>query len=477
MKIKKISIIAIVILMLMPVFMPITVNAASTYSLPNSAQGEQTVDINTITFNYNESKKIYLPENYTDYFVLQNVSNQGTYKYAITYYSLPETATSGQIQYYSNNWCFELMLSLSFESLENAVKFLNNPDNTSTVKKCFISATYPDKTIKIPTNTSNIVYSSSEYVIKQEYYGGGTTEYGYQTKIMAEQYWTTIYENPYIPPCLHTNTVTQGTSEATTTTHGYTGDTICLDCGEITKYGEFIHKFNSNNVCYICGVVKNNIGIGSNVINNKTYYYPAGYPTLTVIFGYYNDLIIWSPENTKLKVQSNQETWKVHYINEDGTASDSTTDYYYIIIDKNYSEYNFDYEYIVNTITNIETEYTKQESFYGYYYRAIVGDTFNTRSGYNGHFEAITIEELFGEHAEHIEDTPEVIPEPEEPEITPPTEDEEGGIIGLLKTILEYLNPFNWIKASNGTLFFDKAGELINESLKDNKFYTKKGSN
>lgn len=38
--------------------------------------------------------------------------------------------------------------------------------------------------------------------------------------------------------------------------------------------------------------------------------------------------------------------------------------------------------------------------------------------------------------------------------------------------VIEALNPFNWIKASNGTLFFDKAGELINENLKDNKFYT-----
>lgn len=38
--------------------------------------------------------------------------------------------------------------------------------------------------------------------------------------------------------------------------------------------------------------------------------------------------------------------------------------------------------------------------------------------------------------------------------------------------IIENINPFNIIKLNNGTLLFDKAGELINENLKNNKFYT-----
>lgn len=45
-------------------------------------------------------------------------------------------------------------------------------------------------------------------------------------------------------------------------------------------------------------------------------------------------------------------------------------------------------------------------------------------------------------------------------------------LIEKADVIIENINPFNIIKLNNGTLLFDKAGELINENLKDNKFYT-----
>ncbi len=45
---------------------------------------------------------------------------------------------------------------------------------------------------------------------------------------------------PEIPICKHTHTEIQGAKEATCTEDGYTGDEICLDCGEIIKKGEVI---------------------------------------------------------------------------------------------------------------------------------------------------------------------------------------------------------------------------------------------
>lgn len=45
-------------------------------------------------------------------------------------------------------------------------------------------------------------------------------------------------------------------------------------------------------------------------------------------------------------------------------------------------------------------------------------------------------------------------------------------LIEKADVIIENINPFNIIKLNNGTLLFDKAGELINENLKNNKFYT-----
>lgn len=446
MNFKKIGIIALMISLMLSLVMPVYAEEINTRSVE---AGNTITFETTLELKYNEY--YFAPEGYENVMVFGNNTNsESATRIYLLYYADGGITSIGNAQIKGKFYI------RYFSTEEELTEVLFN--GQSTTINMHLETGY------IGTLASYTLYVSDDYTKIYQSQNAPMTLADYFIE------WTNA-GNIYIPPCQHTNTVTQGTSEATTTTHGYTGDTICTDCGEITKNGELEHKFNSNNVCYICSVVKDNINIGSNVINNKTYYFPAGYPTLTVIYGYYSDLIIWSPENTKLKLQNNGETWKVHYINEDGTASTETTDYYYITIDKNYSGYNFNYEYIVNTITNIETEYTKQESFYGYFYKAIVGETFNTRSGYNGHFEAITIEELFGEHAEHIEDTPEVIPEPEEPEITPPT-DEEGGIIGLLKTILEYLNPFSWIKLHNGTLLFDKAGELINENLKNNKFYT-----
>ena len=463
MEFKKIGIIALIILLMCSFVMPVYAakqqttastyweqqnTGTSTYATTNLEKEVTQVDYNGTNrnFKYNTTDGLI----YVSVFYIGKTPTtaNGGYYYLIIWHNdtLTLNGTSGNVKSSST---FNYKKAVTLDEVNNLL--FNNQVTTITIDGSGTSTYVFQPVILEDTAYTGTKYSGSEG--NPELVATGIEEY---------------YINNNI--CQHTNVVKSGENLiATTTTHGYTGDTICLDCGEITKNGEFIHKFNSNNVCYVCGVVEDNVSIGSNVINNKTYYFPAGYPTLTVIFGHYNDLIIWSPENTILKIH-NGETWKVHYINEDGTASDSTTDYYYVTIDKNYSEYNFNYEDIVNTITNIETEYTNQESFYGYYYRAIVGKTIGARQGHNN-FTAITIEELFGEHAEHIEDTPEVIPEPEEPEITPPT-DEEGGIIGLLKTILEYLNPFNWIKASNGTLFFDKAGELINENLKNNKFYT-----
>lgn len=445
MEFKKIGIIALIILLMCSFVMTVYADEINTRSVE---AGNTITFETTLELKYNEY--YFAPEGYENVMVFGNNTNsESATRIYLLYYADGGITSIGNAQIKGKFYV------RYFSTEEELTEVLFN--GQSTTINMHLETGY------IGTLANYTLYVSDDYTKIYQSQNAPMTLADYFIE------WTNA-GNIYIPPCQHTNTQTQGVVKATTTAHGYTGDTLCLECGEIAQYGELEHKFNSNNVCYICSVVKDNTNIGSNVINNKTYYYPAGYPTLTVIFGAYNDLIIWSPENTILKIQSNNETWKVHYINEDGTASDSTTDYYYVTIAKNYSEYNFNYEDIVNTITNIETEYTNQESFYGYYYRAIVGKTIGTRQGHNN-FTAITIEELFDEHAEHIEDTPEVIPEPEEPEITPPT-DEEGGIIGLLKTILEYLNPFNWIKANNGTLFFDKAGELINENLKDNKFYT-----
>lgn len=45
---------------------------------------------------------------------------------------------------------------------------------------------------------------------------------------------------PETPVCKHTRTEIRGAKEATCTVDGYTGDTFCLDCGEMLRKGEVI---------------------------------------------------------------------------------------------------------------------------------------------------------------------------------------------------------------------------------------------
>ena len=69
--------------------------------------------------------------------------------------------------------------------------------------------------------------------------------------------YTLASSEPDVPgTCQHNSTVLQGASEKTCTVHGYTGDVVCLICGEIIEKGTFIpalgHSF-ANGTCGVCG--------------------------------------------------------------------------------------------------------------------------------------------------------------------------------------------------------------------------------
>ena len=61
---------------------------------------------------------------------------------------------------------------------------------------------------------------------------------------------------PDVPVCEHTNTTVEGAKEATCTTDGHTGKTVCADCGETISEGEVIaatgHSF-VDGTCGVCG--------------------------------------------------------------------------------------------------------------------------------------------------------------------------------------------------------------------------------
>ena len=90
-----------------------------------------------------------------------------------------------------------------------------------------------------------------------------------------------------IPACQHTNTKVEGAVEATCTEPGFTGNTVCADCGEQITAGTEIavvdHTFEAG-VCTVCGAEDPNyeapvvdLVIGDNAINGEdiTFAYTA----------------------------------------------------------------------------------------------------------------------------------------------------------------------------------------------------------
>lgn len=68
---------------------------------------------------------------------------------------------------------------------------------------------------------------------------------------------TTWYTSACVTACKHTNTQLQNKVDATCTAAGYSGDTLCLDCGEQIALGEVLGQFhtNSGGICPVCGAL------------------------------------------------------------------------------------------------------------------------------------------------------------------------------------------------------------------------------
>ncbi|MDE5780525.1 MAG: leucine-rich repeat protein [Lachnospiraceae bacterium] len=75
--------------------------------------------------------------------------------------------------------------------------------------------------------------------------------------------------------CKHNNTTVQGAKDATCTEAGYTGDTVCADCGEETVKGTVIlakgHTWSSG-VCTECGAKQDDIAIDVTVVDADIVY-------------------------------------------------------------------------------------------------------------------------------------------------------------------------------------------------------------
>ena len=78
-----------------------------------------------------------------------------------------------------------------------------------------------------------------------------------------------------VDDCRHSNTTVQGKKDATCTETGYTGDTVCTDCSEVTAKGTVIpakgHNWSSG-VCTVCGAKQDDAAIDVTVLDTDIVY-------------------------------------------------------------------------------------------------------------------------------------------------------------------------------------------------------------
>ena len=192
--------------------------------LPSEHAGSQSLD-RYITFTYNKEKKAYLPDATTDYLIVKAVNGAHQTIYQALYYN-KDAKDGGQLQLYNGQIKGEYMICVTANSLETILEFADNPNKQpeSGLSSDYIrnkisgisrTATYPDGAAQINA-VENILYSSTEYIITQEFISGSAPN----TRTMEEAKWITIKENRYV-----VNDPNGTTEEETKPEHGGGGAT------------------------------------------------------------------------------------------------------------------------------------------------------------------------------------------------------------------------------------------------------------
>ena len=86
--------------------------------------------------------------------------------------------------------------------------------------------------------------------------GNVARQFGLNVRSLCGQTATLTGFEFQAPACQHTNTTTEGTVEATCEEKGFTGNTVCADCGELIAEGTEIAALGHNyegNTCTVCG--------------------------------------------------------------------------------------------------------------------------------------------------------------------------------------------------------------------------------
>jgi len=109
--------------------------------------------------------------------------------------------------------------------------------------------------VTLPDSVKTIGKQAFCYVYPNVYYGGDAID---RANILIGSDNDDLIYASWHYTCKHRNTTLGNTVSATCTTDGYTGDTLCVDCGEVLATGGEIipaagHNFGDDNLCDACG--------------------------------------------------------------------------------------------------------------------------------------------------------------------------------------------------------------------------------
>ena len=122
------------------------------------------------------------------------------------------------------------------ELLSTADAGIENVNNAAFAVKVMADAEYKYFKLEVNSNKGNGGYYQIEELVMLE---GAEVEHN---RYKVEDVVGAVEYNGVAPACKHTNTKVEGKVEATKDAEGYTGDTVCSDCGEVLERGQSIPK-------------------------------------------------------------------------------------------------------------------------------------------------------------------------------------------------------------------------------------------
>ncbi len=234
---------------------------------------------NGVLFSKDKTRLIQYPAGKTDiaYTIPDSVTNIGDTAFSgcdsLTSVTIPDSVTSigyyafDGTKYYDTDTNWEngvlyignhLIRAKSDVGGEYVIKAGTKTIADSAFEYCasLTSVTIPDSV----TNIGGTAFSGCDSLTDVYYSGSEADRANMTIRAYNQPLVDAAWHYNHVHVCDHANTTMENAKAATCTEDGYTGDTVCADCGETVAAGEILpaadHDFGDDDLCDVCGAAR-----------------------------------------------------------------------------------------------------------------------------------------------------------------------------------------------------------------------------